>query len=154
MSLPRELSLTADGLLAMEPAREVDDAWPAERLLPASENSYPLPPEPFDLRLEGGLDRTRISAFQTGELSFEILVKNGVVSIRLPQDDGKIRYEARVEDAQDLRVVFDRGIVETFVGCGAICGTRRSYQGIQPDTLEIETEATTEVFVRNRSRGR
>lgn len=150
MSLPRELSLTADGRLAMQPAREVEDAWPTGMLPPDSANTFALPPKPFDISLVGILGGTRISAHQTGELSFEILVKNGVVSIRLPQDDDKIRYDAQIGDATDLRVFFDRGIIEVFVGHGAVCGTRRSYQCIRPDTLGIETEATAEVFVRSK----
>lgn len=149
MSLPRELSLAADGRLAMRPAREVEDAWPTDMLHPDFAHTYRLPTKPLDISLEGKLEGTRILAQQTGALSFEITLLNGVIAIRLPQDDGKIRYEAQIGGASDLRVHFDRGIIEVFVGRGAVCGTRRSYQDIRPDTLEIETEAKSEVFVRD-----
>ncbi len=150
MSLPRELSLTADGRLAMQPAREIEDAWPAELLSPTSANTYILPPKPFEITLKGVLNGTRTAAHQNEMLSFDILIEDDVVSVRLPQDDGNIRYEAQITDARDLRVIFDRGIVEIFVGHGSVCGTRRSYQGIRPDRLEIETEATIQVSVRGK----
>lgn len=150
MSLPRELSLTTGGHLAMQPAREIRDAWMTEMLYPASENFYLIPSGPFDIRLDGELNGTRISAHQTGALSFEILIIDGVIAIHLPQDDGKIRYEAQIADAADLSVFFDRGIIEVFAGDGAVCGTRRGYQGIQPDALRIETKAVTQVFLRSK----
>ena len=75
------------------------------------------------------------------DLSFEIIVSGGYLSVRLPQDDGKIRYEAECALATDLRIVYDRGILEVFADNGAICGTRRSYTNFAPDKVVVTSAA-------------
>ena len=148
MSLPRELSLTKGGRLAMTPVAELNVAWPTQGQIAMSDGGIALPPEPIDVQLEGNLEGTRILASQSGALSFEISVSGGLISIRLPQDDGSIRYEADCGDAKDLRFIHDRGVLEVFAADGAICGTRRSYLNVQPDTLEIDTAADVKPHVR------
>ena len=96
--------------------------------------------------LDGPLNETTITATQKGALSFEIRVKEGILSIRLPQDDGSIHYGADIGPAKDLRIIHDRGIVEVFASDGAICGTRRNYSHIAPDELRIRT--SSKVLVR------
>jgi beta-fructofuranosidase len=152
MSLPRELSLTKDGRLAMMPVAEFDAACPAQRLTPKPDGNFTLPPESIDIQLDGNLEGTRIVARQDSALSFEITVSKGQVTIRLPQDDGSIRYQADCSNAKDLRIIHDRGILEVFTETGAVCGTRRSYQEILPDTLEIDTVADAKVLARRLAR--
>lgn len=146
MSLPRELSLSDDGLLCMTPVAELDAAWPADALKPESETD--LKDAPFDLQLTGSLEGTTIRASQLGSLSFEISVSENILRVTLPQDDGSIRYHADVTGARDLRVFHDRGVLEIFAKNGAICGTRRSYQLIAPDKLDIITDAEWAILKR------
>ena len=141
MSLPRELSLGKAGRLLMQPAAELDDAWPAHPLARGQDGSFALRDAPFDLCLGGSLEGTRIVATQGRALSFEVSVSNGYLSVRLPQDDGKIRYQAACASATDLRIIYDRGILEVFVDNGAICGTRRSYTNITPNRIEVTSAA-------------
>lgn len=152
MSLPRELSLDARGRLCMAPVPELDAAWPARRLAAGPGGTHALGDFPADLRLEGELDGTRIRAMQGGALSFEVAVTGGRLAIRLPQDDGRIRYEADLAGATDLRLLHDRGILEVFAARGAVCGTRRSYAKVAPDRVEIATPARVEVFARGPAR--
>ncbi|WP_202530525.1 glycoside hydrolase family 32 protein [Maritimibacter harenae] len=137
MSLPRELSLDASGRLCMAPAREFE-ALARERG-EVRDGAAALPDAPFDLVLTGGLEGARITATQAGGTSFEVGVTDGVLWVRLPQDDGRIRYDARIAPEADLRVVHDRGIIEIFADGGAVCGTRRNYKHTSPDALTVTT---------------
>jgi beta-fructofuranosidase len=152
MSLPRELSLTKDGRLAMWPVVELDTAWTSKCLTPLSDERFALPPGPVDIVLSGTLEGSRIVASQQGEMSFEITVSKGRVTIRLPQDDGSIQYEADCSEANDLRIIHDSGVLEVFARQGAICGTRRSYHNVTPDTLVLDTSSEVKAVVRRRTR--
>lgn len=140
MSLPRELGLDAAGRLCMQPVTELDNVWRADALTRERDGSFHLRDAPFELRLTGNLDNTRIIATQHNALAFEISVSDGHLSVRLPQDDGRIRYSAACA-ATDLRLSFDRGILEVFADNGAICGTRRSYTNVIPDRVEVASAA-------------
>lgn len=149
MSLPRELRLDRAGRLCMLPVAELDAAWPAMPLSSEADGGFALGDAPFELRLNGSLEGTRIVAGQQGAPSFEVQVLAGRLTIRLPQDDGKIRYEAELGTATDLRLVHDRGIIEVFAGHGAVCGTRRSYRNVAPDRLEVISAAQFTVSERS-----
>lgn len=141
MSLPRELELDTSGRLLMRPAAELDDTWPAYPLTRGRDGSFALGDAPFDLYLDGQLDGTSIVATQEDALCFEVAVSGGYLSVRLSQDDGQIRYDAPFASATDLRVIYDRGILEVFGDGGAVCGTRRSYTSIKPHHIEITSAA-------------
>jgi beta-fructofuranosidase len=106
---------------------------------------FPLPDAPIEIRLDGPLEGTSISATQQGRPSFSICVKDGTISVSLPQDDGSIQYESTLAQASNLRFIYDRGIVEIFADQGAICGTRRSYLDAQPDRLAIQSGSSVGV---------
>ncbi len=139
MSLPRELSLSEDGVLCMQPVAELEAAWPGHVI--TGQGSMAVQDAPFDLQLAGPLDGTTVRASQAGSLCFEISVMNNILTITLPQDDGSIDYTADLAGAQDLRIFHDRGIIEVFAKGGALCGTRRNYQNIAPDVVDVTTEA-------------
>ncbi len=132
----------------MTPVPEIDEAWPATPVPPKAQGRYALPPATIEIRLDGRLNGTRIVALQGESASFEITVEQDQIAVRLPQDDGSIRYVASIDPDGDLRVFHDRGIIEIFVGQGAVCGTRRSYVNISPDSLQIDTVARTKVRMR------
>ena len=151
MSLPRQLTLDGEGRLCMLPAREYETAWPGRTLTAGPDGSYALADAPFDLALDGSLEGASILATQQGRLSFKITVANGILSVRLPQDDGKICHEADITEANNLRVVHDRGIVEIFAANGSVCGTRRSYTSLLPDRLEATSNAQTRLLARHQT---
>lgn len=152
MSLPRELALNTSGRLLMRPAAELDAAWPASTVPPQPDGSYALHDAPFDLSVTGPLEGTTIAATARGELTFEVKVSGGRLSIRLPQDNGRIRYEAQCPSARDLRIIFDRGILEVFADGGAICGARRSYTKVIPDRLEVASASDVALCERRSTR--
>ena len=130
--------------------QELELAWPSATIEPEDDGGYALADAPFDLQLRGALDNTRIAAHQNGDLSFEVVVEDGILSVALPQDDGTIRYSAEVADEHSLRILFDRGIVEILAANGAICGTRRSYANIAPEKLEVISNASATLVQRCR----
>jgi beta-fructofuranosidase len=148
MSLPRELMLDRDDRLCMQVVEEYETAWPCIALEPSTDGTYTLQDAPFDVKLNGELDGTRITASQDGARSFEVSVDGGTLVVALPQDDGTIRYAADISDTNDLRILHDRGIVEIFADGGAICGTRRNYTNVSPNQLVVTSEAAATVLRR------
>ena len=150
MSLPRELRINSAGHLTMLPAAELDRAWPTDKLA-QQKGGYALAGDaPVEVFLSGLLDDTLVVASENGTTCFEIAVTNGLLSIRLPQDDGSIRYETQFRGATDLKLVHDRGIIEVFGDGGTVCGTRRNYAGIAPNRLVVSTGAEVTVSERRK----
>ncbi|WVT77053.1 GH32 C-terminal domain-containing protein (plasmid) [Sinorhizobium chiapasense] len=145
MSVPRELYLDELDRICMRPASEFDGKVNRIAIQPIESLLFPLPDAPIEVRLDGRLEGTSISATQQGRPSFSICVKDGTISVSLPQDDGSIRYQSTLPQASNLRVIYDRGIVEIFADHGAICGTRRSYLDSQPDRLAIQSGSSASV---------
>jgi len=130
----------------MRPSDEVDEALTYASLSPAEPGKYDLDDASIDVRLNGMLGGTKITATQAGQLSFSIVVEDQRVSVHLPQDNGSICYDADIADATDLRVVHDKGILEIFADGGAVCGTRRNYMNVRPDHLLIQSRSHVEAF--------
>ncbi|MGR4842593.1 GH32 C-terminal domain-containing protein [Rhizobium sp. LARHSG275] len=149
LSLPRVLRLSEDRKrLRMLPAIEVDVHFAADPIVEEQSGKFSLPMAPIEIRLSGALEGSKVVATQGGELAFEVGVAGGILSIRLAQDDGSIRYVAELGDGKELRLFHDRGIVEIFADDGTVCGTRRGYANINPDYLEISSSASTRVLER------
>jgi beta-fructofuranosidase len=150
MSLPRVLSLSEDKKkICMLPAMEVDEHYVASPVAQDQSGEYSLPGGPIEIRLSGPLQGSKLVATTSGELAFEVSVADGILSIRLAQDDGSIQYVAELGGGKDLRLFHDRGIIEIFADGGAVCGTRRGYANIEPDQLEISSSALAQVFERH-----
>lgn len=147
LSLPRQLCLDDRNRLSMRVAEEFDAAVQRDILAPSPENRYATEKCPFEVRLSGPLEGTVIRATETEGLSFEVTVRDSVISIGLEQDDGSIRYTARLDAADDLTIIYDRGIVEVFADGGKVCGTRRSYANISPDQIRVSSLAKASVSV-------
>ena len=148
MSLPRELFLDDRKQLCMKPAQEFETACSAVPLNASVDGTFAIDDEAFEIDLSENLEGTLITATQADNFSFSVSVKNGVVEIKLPQDDGKIKYSAAVAGANDLRLFHDRGIIEIFAAGGAVCGTRRNYTNIAPDRFRVVSQAGINVFAR------
>lgn len=145
LSLPRQLCLDDRNRLSMKIAEEFEAAVRREKLTLTSEGGYAIGKYPFEACLSGPLEGTTIKASEAGCLSFELSVRDGMISISLEQDDGSIRYAARLDAADEVRVIYDTGIVEVFADGGRICGTRRSYANTSPDHLRISSLAKASV---------
>jgi beta-fructofuranosidase len=145
LSLPRQFWLDGRNRLSLRVAEEFEAAVRREMLTPAQDDGYAIGSYPFEARLSGPLEGTTIRASEADRLSFEVTVRDGVISIRLEQDDGSIRYAARLDTADDVMVIYDTGIVEVFADGGRICGTRRGYANTSPDHLRISSVAKVSV---------
>ena len=132
----------------MLPALEVDETYPAIPIAHDECGIYSLPSGPVEIRLSGPLQGSKLVATKDGGLAFEVGVADGILSMRLAQDDGSIQYVAELGNEMDLRLFHDRGIVEIFADGGAVCGTRRGYANIEPDQLKISSSALAQVFER------
>ncbi|WP_053240022.1 GH32 C-terminal domain-containing protein [Pleomorphomonas koreensis] len=145
LSLPRQLCLDERNRLSMRIAEEFETAVRKEILTPDRDDGYAIGKYPFEARLSGPLEGTTIKASDANRLSFELTVRDGMISVRLEQDDGSIRYAARLDTADDIRVIYDAGIVEVFADGGRVCGTRRSYANTSPDHIRISSLAKVTV---------
>lgn len=150
MSLPRELRVNSAGRLTMQPTVELDAAWPAEAIKPEPDGGFLLRDVPIEINVSGPLEGTSVVASEDGSRCFEIAISGGRLSIRLPQDDGKILYETPFQGATDLRIIHDRGIIEVFGDGGAVCGTRRGYSGIAPNKIAVVSDARVTVSERRK----
>jgi len=147
MSLPRVLNLSEDKKkICMLPALEVDEHYAAIPIIQDQGGDYSLPSAPVEIRLSGPLNGTKLVATQNGKLAFEVSVADGILSIRLAQDNGSIQYVAELDGGKNLRLFHDRGIIEIFADDGAVCGTRRGYANIEPDQLGVSSSASAQVF--------
>lgn len=145
LSLPRQLKLDDRNRLSMQIVDEFDGTVWREPLQPDRLGDYAVGKAPFELTLSGPLAGTMIRASEADRLTFEITVRDKVLSVTLDQDDGSIHYFAPVDAAEDIRVVYDTGIVEIFADNGTVCGTRRSYANISPDRLQVMSSAKAAV---------
>jgi beta-fructofuranosidase len=134
----------------MQPAVELDAVWPLKAVDPQLDGSFSLGDGPIEIGLVGPLEGTSVLATEDGIGCFEIAVSGGRLSIRLPQDNGKIHYGTPFQDATDLRIIHDRGVIEVFGDGGAVCGTRRSYIGIAPNKIVVVSDAEVTVSERRK----
>jgi len=147
--LPRELHVDVQNRLCLPAAGEFDAIDFRAVVASDGSNEFRLSRSTFKISLDGQLDQTHITATQNGALCFEVTIGQGIISVRLPQDDGSISYCAHIGRAADLRLVHDCGIVEIFLDGGAICGTRRNYTNVSPDSLAILSNASISVGERS-----
>jgi beta-fructofuranosidase len=69
------------------------------------------------------------------------------LTLELSEDDGRITYRAKCSELTDLRLFFDRGVIELFANGGLICGTRRSYRVIDLASLWTSAGAGASIEV-------
>lgn len=144
LSLPRELSLNSDKL-AMRPEagiaklREASLHWGDDGCLTAPGR------EPIEISLSGDLTGVSIEGISASGARFEIAERDGRLYVRAPEDDGSIVYRSPGLRLVDLRVFFDRGVIEIFANEGTICGTRRSYGITELKEVRVSTEPGTQI---------
>ncbi|MBF2735976.1 MAG: GH32 C-terminal domain-containing protein [Betaproteobacteria bacterium AqS2] len=141
-SWPRELSWDGHGQLRMAPARELDDAAKVGRSrIKLNGDKGELPDAPFEFRVRNIRDgMTTFSATAGGAAAFR--VEAGCedrgsptrASIILPGGD---ECHGQARGTGELRIIYDRGIIEVFAAGGSCCGTRRIHPERPPDRFEL-----------------
>lgn len=142
MSIPRQLSLNAQGELCMHP---IISGLRSETL-PYSP-SVPMTWFPgeraFQMRLVANgqpLEVVRIVAYDSQGNQFSVAFKEQQLTLLMPDDTGEIQYLSPTLELHDLTVIYDQGIVEVFANQGAVCGTRRTYFMVDVVRLAVELE--------------
>jgi len=139
MALPRVLSLDTQRRLCMNPDEGLY-RWKSKRVLATSVDDVIRPEgQPFELQLGGRLTGLYIEGRDDQGHRFVLMEEDSSLLMFAPQDQGKISYRSRPVELTDVRLFFDRGILEVFANGGAVCGTRRSYDILNPCEVTIRT---------------
>ena len=144
-SLPRELSVSEDGILRMLPAAEFLKTTSRNPVPSGEIDSFNPGGQPFEMIAKGRIESFRLSGRGRGRDLFQVQVVAGTVSLAVSEDDGRIEFSQYVGDIENMHIVFDRGIIEAFVNGGRICGTRRTYAGNNPDRIATEFAGEIEI---------
>ena len=89
-------------------------------------------------RFRGALDGVSIILRSRDGRALSVRHDQGRLLIECPEDDGTITFCSEPVALGDLRLFFDRGILELFANGGALCGTRRSYGATDIASLSIQ----------------
>ena len=134
LSIPRELTLSDDGLILQNPVAEFD----ALRGEPVSwEHEVTLAEKCADVVLEGIDGDGSVMLGDFLELSFE----GGLAVLEFLDDEvgqGRIARRAIVGDVCDLRIIVDTSIIEIYVNGGETVFSTRYYD--EGETLTVATD--------------
>lgn len=147
LSLPRLLTLDQHHRLLMNP--EPGIATLRSRQLEATNQRYaPAPGHAVEITISGKLDGLTIIGTSTSGETVTLTHSGDSLTLELSEDDGKINYRAACSNLTDIRLFFDRGVIELFANSGLICGTRRSYRVLDCASLwtSAKTSASIEVW--------
>lgn len=146
LSLPRVLMLDQHRRLLMNPEAGIATLR-TRRLEPAGGGYLPAEGCAVEIWLTGQLDDlTLVGTSASGE-AFTLKYGGGRLALELPEDDGTISYRTMCSELTDLRLFFDRGVIELFANGGLICGTRRSYRIIDLASLCTVTTGPASIDV-------
>ena len=141
MALPRVLSLTSEQVLCMNPDEALYQ-WQSPEKLAASASDTLFPGgRAFELQIKGALAGLRIEASDAQGHWFAVREQDGALYLATSSDPAGITYRSRPLKLVELRLFFDHGIIEIFANAGSVCGTRRSYDVLDPQRVSIKTDA-------------
>jgi beta-fructofuranosidase len=146
LSLPRVLTLDRHRRLLMNP--EAGIAILRMRRLEAADGRYtPAAGCAIEVSLAGDLNG--LSLFGTSRSGETIALTHNPagLTLALSEDDGRITYRTTCGELTDIRLFFDRGVIELFANGGLICGTRRSYRVIDVTSLWISGQNSASIEV-------
>ena len=138
LTIPRELTLSGDGLILQNPVAEFD-ALRGEPV--AWEHEVTLAEKCADVVLEG-IDGDGSVMF--GEF-LELSIEGGLATLEFLSDEvgqGRIARRAIVGDVHDLRVVVDTSILEIYLNGGETVFSTRYFD--ESDTLTVATDLYAE----------
>lgn len=143
-SLPRELFL-ADGKVGMRPAREIDDKLRRRELKLDVDGCAQLADAPFEVRVAKLQGELELIASAAGEEAFAVRADADGVEIGLSSDASGVSYRSTAASLRDLRIFYDRGIIEVFAAGGRCCGTRRLRLESPVDACRLRVGGTVSV---------
>ncbi|EGR3933382.1 TPA: GH32 C-terminal domain-containing protein [Vibrio cholerae] len=137
MSVPRELTLSKDNALLMRPTIEVDqklaDTHPYSGELIALEEKnqsvfsieFNQIDGDFSINLLGENTSINISFDNKSIKMIEKKLTGEDFSYELSPTSSDAKFSSQTSSLDNIRIIFDHGIVEVFCNNGRICGTRR-----------------------------
>lgn len=145
MSIPRQLSLNAQGDLCMHP---IVSGLKSETLpySPSRPMTWFPGERAFQLRLMANgqpIAQLTIEGEDTLGNGFVVEFTDGWLSMCTPEDSGDIRHRCPVSRLHDLTLIYDAGIIEVFANQGAVCGTRRTYAIGEVSQLRADLDDST-----------
>lgn len=150
MSAPRELTLSEDYQLLMRPAPEVNQklanalCYKNGELTLEGNNQYVFSLEfkkidgAFSINLLGDTTKINISFDKQSIKMIEKELNGGDLSYELCSSGRDAKFSSQTPSLNDMRIIFDHGIVEVFCNGGRICGTRRYINTLSCHTLYTE----------------
>ena len=134
LCLPRVLTLDRHRRLLMNP--EAGVATLRTRRIQAVDGSFaPGAGCAVEVSLSGALNGlTLVGTSRHGD-TVTLTHKPDGITLELSEDNGRITYRSAPIELTDIRLFFDRGVIEVFANGGLICGTRRSYRVIDLASL-------------------
>lgn len=146
LCLPRVLTLGKHHRLLMNP--EAGIASLRTRRLEAADGSFaPAVGCAVEVSLSGELGGlTVVGTADSGE-TFTLTHNPEGLTLELSEDDGRITYRTAPVELTEIRLFFDRGVIEVFANGGLICGTRRGYRVVDLATLWTSAKNTALIDV-------
>ena len=136
LSLPRVLNLDGEHRLLMNPENGISTL--RTRQLEGNGGVYtPTLGHAVEIDLSGDLEGLAVVGKAANGDTFTLTHSSDGLALALSEDDGKIAYRSGGTALTSVRLFFDRGVIEVFANGGVICGTRRSYQVIDLQSLTL-----------------
>jgi beta-fructofuranosidase len=147
LSLPRLLTLDRQHRLLMNPEPGIA-ALRTCQLEAINQRYAPANGCAVEMSISGKLNGLTIICTSANGETVTLTHSGDGLTLQLSEDDGRIAYRAACSNVTDIRLFFDRGVIELFANGGLICGTRRSYRVIDCASLwtSAETSASIEVW--------
>lgn len=151
MSIPRELFINENNKLAMWPISELQNIIDNQDEVSLSQDKeYILKNgQAFEVLISQGLKDNESLTFKDDQnQSFSIQYKSGKIHFIHPNDE-EADYSQGLNKLDNLRIIFDSGVIEIFVNDGEVCGTKRSYLFSKCHSLSIQADNNKLIQVNN-----
>lgn len=146
LSLPRLLTLDQHHRLLMNPEAAVATLR-TRQLEPANERYAPADGCAVEMSVSGQLNGLILVGTSTSGETVTLTHGGDGLTLELSEDDGRITYRTTCSELTDVRLFFDRGVIELFANGGLICGTRRSYRVVDFASLWASAEGAASIEV-------
>jgi beta-fructofuranosidase len=115
------------------------------RLDPANGRYAPADGCAVEMSISGQLNGLILVGTSTSGETVRLTHGGDGLILELSEDDGRISYRTRCSELTDIRLFFDRGVIELFANGGLICGTRRSYRVVDFASLWTSAEGAASI---------
>jgi beta-fructofuranosidase len=144
LCLPRVLTLDRHRRLLMNPEAGIARLR-TRRVEPVDGAFAPAAGCAVEVNLSGALDGLTLIGTSASGDTVTLTHRPDGLTLELSEDDSRITYRSAPVDLTDIRLFFDRGVIEIFANGGLVCGTRRSYRVV--DLASLWTSAKDSALI-------